>query len=307
MSLSAKIAPHLPFLRRFARAASGSQSSGDALVAAVLEAIIADISIFPEASNERIALYRLFAKLFTSISIRVPYEAPSSAWEQRASANLSSLAPRPRQAFLLVAVEGFTDEEAAEILDVTESEFASLIGQASAEISRQVATDVLIIEDEPLIAMDIEEMVQSLGHRVVGTARTHAEAMALFNKARPKMVLADIQLADGSSGIDAVNEILSSTPVPVIFITAFPERLLTGERPEPAFLVTKPFNPGNGQGAHQSGAVLRSPGQGGCLSGPGRRHDAGTHIAPLLDAAFCAGTSEQIRSTRVVRPSMKRR
>ena len=159
MSLSAKIAPHLPFLRRFARAASGSQSSGDALVAAVLEAIIADISIFPEASNERIALYRLFAKLFMSISIRVPYEEPSSAWEQRASANLSSLAPRPRQAFLLVAVEGFTDEEAAEILDVTEAEFAALIGQASAEISRQVATDVLIIEDEPLIAMDIEEMV----------------------------------------------------------------------------------------------------------------------------------------------------
>ena len=243
MSLSAKIAPHLPLLRRFARAVSGSQSSGDALVAAVLEAIIADISIFPEASNERIALYRLFAKLFTSISIRVPYETPTSAWEQRASANLSSLAPRPRQAFLLVAVEGFTDEEAAEILDATESEFASLIAQASAEISRQVATDVLIIEDEPLIAMDIEEMVQSLGHRVVGTARTHAEATALFNKARPKMVLADIQLADGSSGIDAVNEILSSTPVPVIFITAFPERLLTGERPEPAFLVTKPFNP----------------------------------------------------------------
>ena len=243
MSLSAKIAPHLPFLRRFARAASGSQSSGDALVAAVLEAIIADISIFPEASNERIALYRLFAKLFMSISINVPYEQPASAWEQRASANLASLAPRPRQAFLLVAVEGFTDEEAAEILDVTEAEFAALIGQASAEISRQVATDVLIIEDEPLIAMDIEEMVTSLGHRVVGTARTHAEAMALFNKARPKMVLADIQLADGSSGIDAVNEILSSTPVPVIFITAFPERLLTGERPEPAFLVTKPFNP----------------------------------------------------------------
>jgi len=243
MGLSAKIAPHLPFLRRFARAASGSQSSGDALVAAVLEAIIADVSIFPEASNERIALYRLFAKLFMSISIRVPYETPTSAWEQRASANLSSLAPRPRQAFLLVAVEGFTDEEAAEILDVTEAEFATLIGQASAEISRQVATDVLIIEDEPLIAMDIEEMVTSLGHRVVGTARTHAEATALFNKARPKMVLADIQLADGSSGIDAVNEILSSTPVPVIFITAFPERLLTGERPEPAFLVTKPFNP----------------------------------------------------------------
>ena len=243
MSLSTRIAPHLPFLRRFARAVSGSQSSGDALVAAMLEAVIADVSIFPQASNDRIALYKLFAKLFTTIAIRVPQENAATAWERRASANLASLAPKARQAFLLVAVEGFGDEEAAEILDATEGEFQSLISQASNEISRQVATDVLIIEDEPLIAMDIEQMVESLGHRVVGTARTHKEAAALFTKTHPKMILADIQLADGSSGIDAVNEILQSTSLPVIFITAFPERLLTGERPEPAFLVTKPFNP----------------------------------------------------------------
>ncbi len=243
MSLSATIAPHLPFLRRFSRAVSGSQHSGDALVAALLEAIIADINVFPKASNERIALYQLYSKLFTSVSIKVPGEAPQSAWEQKAAANLGALAPRARQAFLLVAVEGFSNDEAAEILEVDEDDFSELLGEASTEISRQVATDILIIEDEPLIAMDIEEMVESLGHRVVGTARTHAEATAMFNKTRPRMVLADIQLADGSSGIDAVNEILASTSVPVIFITAFPERLLTGERPEPAFLVTKPFNP----------------------------------------------------------------
>ena len=243
MSLSARIAPHLPLLRRFSRAVSGSQTSGDQLVAATLEAIIADPSMFPKASNDRIALYRIFAKLFTSIAIRVPDEQPASAWESRAVTSLSALAPRPRQAFLLVAVEGFTESEAAEVLDTSEKEFAALLGEASDEISRQVATDVMVIEDEPLIAMDIEQMVESLGHRVVGTARTHKEATALFQATNPKMVLADIQLADGSSGIDAVNEILAMATVPVIFITAFPERLLTGERPEPAFLVTKPFNP----------------------------------------------------------------
>ncbi len=243
MSLSERIAPHLPFLRRFARAVSGSQSSGDALVAATLEAIIADVSVFPKASSDRIALYRLFAKLFSTVAIRIPEEEAANAWEKHASANLSALAPLPRQAFLLVAVEGFSEAHGAEVLDVEENEFSRLLAVASDEISRQVATDILIIEDEPLIAMDIEQMVESLGHRVVGTARTHKEATALFNSARPKMVLADIQLADGSSGIDAVNEILATAPVPVIFITAFPERLLTGERPEPAFLVTKPFNP----------------------------------------------------------------
>ncbi|RIK87838.1 MAG: response regulator [Hyphomicrobiales bacterium] len=243
MTLSTRIAPHLPFLRRFSRALTGSQTSGDALVAATLEAIIADIGVFPELSSDRIGLYRVFTRLFTSVGIRVPEPESQPAWESRAAANLSALAPLPRQAFLLVAVEGFSEAEAAEILDIDEKAFAALLSEASDEISRQVATEVLIIEDEPLIAMDIEQLVESLGHRVVGTARTHKEAVSLFARTGPKMVLADIQLADGSSGIDAVNEILAGTPVPVIFITAFPERLLTGERPEPAFLVTKPFNP----------------------------------------------------------------
>lgn len=213
------------------------------MVATMLEAIIADTSIFQTGSSDRIALYKIFAKLFTAVAIRVPKGEEPTGWEERAAANLDALAPLPRQAFLLIAVEGFSETEGAEILGVGEDRFAELIVEASNEISRQVATDILIIEDEPLIAMDIEEMVESLGHRVVGIARTQSEAVALFAKARPKMVLADIQLADGSSGIDAVNDILRTAAVPVIFITAFPERLLTGERPEPTFLVTKPFNP----------------------------------------------------------------
>jgi DNA-directed RNA polymerase specialized sigma24 family protein len=243
MSLSTRIAPHLPYLRRFARAVTGSQTSGDAYVAAALEALIADLSIFPEASSDRIALYKLFSTMFSSSAVKVPEPVSSAPWESRAAANLANLTPRARQAFLLVAVEGFTHEDAAEILNVDPVEFAKLLDDASLEISRQVATDILIIEDEPLIAMDIEQMVEGLGHRVVGIARTHKEAVALYHKTQPRMILADIQLADGSSGIDAVNDILHTHPIPVIFITAFPERLLTGERPEPTFLVTKPFNP----------------------------------------------------------------
>jgi DNA-directed RNA polymerase specialized sigma24 family protein len=243
MTLSTRIAPHLPYLRRFSRATTGSQTSGDAYVAATLEALIADISLFPEASNDRIALYKLFSALFSSSAVRVPEPTSSYAWEKRAATNLANLSALPRQAFLLVAVEGFTHQQAAEILAVSDPEFASLLDEASIEISRQVATEIMIIEDEPLIAMDIEQLVESLGHKVVSVARTHKEAVSLFAQTRPRMILADIQLADGSSGIDAVNDILNHHSVPVIFITAFPERLLTGERPEPTFLVTKPFNP----------------------------------------------------------------
>ena len=85
MTLSMRIAPHLPYLRRFSRATTGSQTSGDAYVAATLEALIADVSIFPQASSDRIALYRLFSALFSSTAVRIPEPASKFAWEQRAA------------------------------------------------------------------------------------------------------------------------------------------------------------------------------------------------------------------------------
>jgi CheY-like chemotaxis protein len=118
-----------------------------------------------------------------------------------------------------------------------------LIAEAQAEIDAELATDVLIIEDEPVIAADIEALVRELGHRVTAVAATRDEARAAVARSAPGLILADIQLADGSSGIDAVKDILAQMDIPVIFITAFPERLLTGERPEPTFLITKPFQP----------------------------------------------------------------
>ena len=154
---------------------------------------------------------------------------------------LEAITPLPRQAFLLTAVEGFSPMQAARILGVDAEEFERLIDAAGREIGAQVASTVAIIEDEPLIAMDLENLVESLGHEVVGLAATRVEAVALARAQRPGLVLADIRLADGSSGLDAVNEILESFGVPVIFITAYPETLLTGQRPEPAFLISKPF------------------------------------------------------------------
>ena len=95
-----------------------------------------------------------------------------------------------------------------------------------------------------MIAADIEALVKELGHKVRRHRRhPHRGGRGGRPRKTPGLVLADIQLADGSSGIDAVKDILARFDVPVIFITAFPERLLTGERPEPTFLITKPFQP----------------------------------------------------------------
>ncbi len=243
MSIAATVAPELPMLRRFARLLAGSQSSGDAYVVETLQALSADPSAFPLQLPPRQALYKTFLRLWGStlppaIFSDVDYD-PANAAER----NLGAITPLPRQAFLLRTVEGFALADVAAILDKSPDEVADLIAQAGREIADQVATDVLIIEDEPIIAFDIEAMVQELGHDVTAIARTHREAIESMRKRRPGLVLADILLADGSSGLDAVNEILASIDVPVIFITAFPERLLTGEKPEPTYLVTKPFQP----------------------------------------------------------------
>ncbi|MCU4181399.1 response regulator [Bosea sp. BH3] len=242
MSIAKEIAPHLPYLRRFARALCGTQPSGDAYVVAMLEALVADPSSFPRGIDPRIGLYQIFLKLWSSASVELTGSVVELS-RAPAERNLEALTPRPRQAFLLRTVEGFSLDEVATIMRVSTSEAATLVQTAGQEIAEQVATDVLIIEDEPIIALDIETMVEELGHTVTGVARTQREAIALVAKKRPGLVLADIQLADGSSGLDAVNEILTSIDVPVIFITAYPERLLTGDRPEPAFLITKPFQP----------------------------------------------------------------
>jgi len=238
MPLAETIAPHLPYLRRFARALTGSQESGDAYVVAVLESLIEDPSSFPAEQQPRVGLYRCFLKVWNSVALN---NLPAAGSKSRADHSLEAITPRARQAFLLASLEGFTTSQTAEILECTRDEVARLIHQAGEEIAEQTATQVLIVEDEPLISMDLETLVKGLGHKVSGVARTHREAIAEVRKTRPGLVLADIHLADGSSGLEAVNEILLGFDVPVIFITAFPERLLTGERPEPTFLITKPF------------------------------------------------------------------
>jgi CheY-like chemotaxis protein len=156
---------------------------------------------------------------------------------------LTHLTPRTRQAFLLLGLEGFSEKDAADILDIDVATLRQYLDDAGRELAAEIATDVLIIEDVPLIAVDIEALVDNLGHKVVGIARTHREAVQIAKAKPPGLILADIQLADGSSGLDAVNELLQTFEVPVIFITAYPERFLTGERPEPAFLIPKPFQP----------------------------------------------------------------
>ena len=244
MTIASTIGPFLPLLRRFARALSGSQPVGDGYVASTLEMILADAASFDAALDPRVALYKTFLRVWRTCPARSTGSARASADEAAVMRSLAAFAIAPRVAFLLNTLESFEPVEIADILECDEVEARSLLQRAEGDIAAQMRTNVLIIEDEPLIALDLLHIVRELGHSAEKVARTQIEAVAVAMKTQPGLILADIQLADGSSGLDAVNEILGKFPASVIFITAFPERLLTGKAPEPAFLITKPFNAG---------------------------------------------------------------
>jgi DNA-directed RNA polymerase specialized sigma24 family protein/CheY-like chemotaxis protein len=241
MTLANDILPHLPYLRRFARCLTGAQESGDAYVTATLEALVANRSSFPTDVAPRIALYHVFLKVWNSVAVNGENDTANSDDGELVTRRLEAITPVARQAFLLVTVEGFTIDEAAIVLGKTRDGVNRDLDEAGREIAQQVATNILIIEDEPLIAMDLEAVVTAIGHTVGAIARTRDEAVAAFKKIQPGLILADVQLADGSSGLDAVQDILGDCNIPVIFITAYPEQVLTGQRPEPTFLIPKPF------------------------------------------------------------------
>lgn len=237
---SSLIGANLPYLRRYARALTGSQETGDSYAAATLEALLSDVAGTLDVTSAKVALFRAFHLVWSSAG--APVGEPENALAARAQFHMSGLTPNTREALLLHAVEGFTPAEIGSIMGVDAEEAADYIDIARREMDNSVAGVVLVIEDEAIIALDIAAIVKDIGHRVTGIARTKSEAVRLAAAQRPDLILADIQLADQSSGIDAVNEILAQfETIPVIFITAFPERLLTGNRPEPAFLITKPF------------------------------------------------------------------
>lgn len=243
MSLGAKVANQLPYLRRYARALTGSQTAGDSFVRATLEAALADNDLRELIGEGRPQLYHAFNRVWSTAYVDTVDRSSGSLGQHEAAAQerLAAMTPANRQALLLTTLEDFSIADAAYIMDRTPAEVERLVQDAIAEIDRESATSVLIIEDEPLISMQLEDLVRSLGHNVCGMAATRKQALEIVSQEKPGLVLADIQLADGSSGLDAVEDILQMGSVPVIFITAYPERLLTGDRPEPTYLVTKPF------------------------------------------------------------------
>ncbi len=235
--MSRQIGRHAPYLRRYARALTGSQAEGDGLVQDALEGLLSGQVQLQEQLPVRSALYAALHDIWRGMADGASPDAAAFGADLR----LQTLTAQERAALLLTTMEGFNPAEAAEVLGCGIDQVEALLASADVALQRQLAARVLIIEDEPIIGLDLTRVARELGHTVVGVAATRGEAVAMAQETRPGLVLADVRLADGSSGLDAAADILRSFAIPVIFITAFPEHLLTGDRPEPAFLITKPF------------------------------------------------------------------
>ncbi len=240
--MTTAIGGNLPYLRRYARALTGRQDSGDRYAAATLEAILNDPELYDSGVTDKVALFRVFHAIWMSSGMPVE-DSGETGLAARAQKHLSRLTENTREALLLHTIEEFPIEEVAQIVQVSAEEAGQYVDTAFLEMRDAISGKIMIIEDEAVIAMDLESIVMDMGHRVTGVARTEAAALDLAGSDAPDLILSDIQLADDSSGIDAVNQILARDgDRPVIFITAFPERLLTGEGPEPAFLISKPYS-----------------------------------------------------------------
>ena len=240
MTIREVLAPQLPYLRRYARALTGSQAAGDAHVRAALTALLAGDAELESYLIPRVALYRLFHTVWARAGNSPNRDHPLGT---ATDAGLHLVPASARSALLLTAVEGFSITEAAHVLQEAPEDVEAQIFEAQDVIDRRPGSRILIIEDEAIIALDLDSIVRGLGHDVAGIASSRSEAVSLAHERRPDLILTDINLGAGGSGLEAVVEILRSVSVPVIFVTANPEALLTGERPEPTHLVTKPFVP----------------------------------------------------------------
>ncbi len=264
MAAARLVRDYLPFLRRYARALTGSQEAGDACVRVTLEAMAR------QSSNRRVAsrlgLYRQFHEVCSALSRDAgsrddddEQHQETSEARRAAQAHLNAIGTISRQALLLTALEGFSVPDAGRILDRSPDDIRALVDEAISDVAEALSTRVLVIEDESVIALDLATIAKELGHVVLPVAITHKEALDIATRERPGLILADIQLSDGSSGLDAVRDILATRHIPVVFITAYPERLLTGQRPEPTFLISKPFLPSTVKAVVSQALFLHPP------------------------------------------------
>lgn len=230
MSNARSLIETLPALRRYARAVTSSSTDGDKCIEVLLQGVLSgSTDLTTEIRDPAVEAFRVLDGILTPDGTQIA-APPASAIDRRA--------------LLLTAMEEFSHEETAYILEIPRGSVPELLNVAEENLKTSLATKIMIIEDEVLIARHLSNIVSDLGHEVINFAATREEAITKAKENPQSLILADVKLADGSLGSDAAEDIWAMFPdMAIIFITAYPEILLTGRKKEPEFLIPKPFRP----------------------------------------------------------------
>jgi CheY-like chemotaxis protein len=89
------------------------------------------------------------------------------------------------------------------------------------EEDQSTAARILVVDDEQVVAMDIEMQLLAFGYEVTGIAATGKEALRLADETRPDLVLMDVQLRGALDGFCTAEELQKTSNAPVVFVTAF--------------------------------------------------------------------------------------
>ena len=150
--------------------------------------------------------------------------------------------PKTQVAVLLNDVLGFTKDEINRVIEPTSNSVTELIVTGRVMHASTAKGSVVIIEDEALIASDLSMIVGGLGAKVVGSAKNAKEASSLILKYQPDLIFADFNLEDEKTGVDVVQESRAYHQCPVVFVTGFPEDVLSGSEREPDVVIGKPYS-----------------------------------------------------------------
>jgi CheY-like chemotaxis protein len=235
------VTSYLPALRRYAQAYAGSRLGGDAYLEICLEVLLEDPRWLRRQKTLRLDLFKLLHAVIDRVGDKADGSGDTAQDSQaRMRDTVLSLSPLRRRLVLLLSFEDLQTKDLAYIMGLEETAIRAQLQHAWKDIYQRPQARVLILEDEELIAADISDAVEELGHTVVGVASNERSAIELARTMDPELVLADVRLR-GGSGARAVEQIRGKTRVPVIFITGYPDGVISDGTDDPVYVMAKPF------------------------------------------------------------------
>lgn len=234
---SQQLLKHIPFLRRYARALTGTSGRGDELVGLAVPVALSDPDAYGLERHDRGPLYALLNRLFDAEEMRTAL--PDSGHPMELA--LVQLPEMERRLFLLVSLEEVGCADAARILGLGLEEARRRMAAAQEALRESLIASIMIVEDDAIIAFDLAETVRNMGHKVCGTATTMDDAIDTARSCQPTLALMDLRLAHGDSGITTAQVLRQTSELPIIFVTAFGDELTRRGLEHLGPVIRKPF------------------------------------------------------------------